>query len=108
MCEAVLLTESTSTPSPSVQQAPVVEVTAYPNPYTDKIVFTIRSHVSGNSSFELVGLLGEKVSTLYQGHIEKDAVKTLIFNAPSTSRKTLIYHLRVGNEIVTGKVIYTN
>ncbi|HMJ46413.1 MAG TPA: hypothetical protein VK498_03745, partial [Ferruginibacter sp.] len=92
----------------AVQQSAIVEVTAHPNPYTDKVVFTIKSQVSGIASFELVGLLGEKVTTLYQGHIEKDAVKTLIYNAPATDRKTLVYKLRVGKEQVTGKVIYPN
>ncbi|HMJ46853.1 MAG TPA: hypothetical protein VK498_05955, partial [Ferruginibacter sp.] len=87
-----------------IQSAPVV-VSAHPNPFTDKVVFTIKSNVSGSASFELVSLLGEKVATLYQGHLEKGAVKTLIYTPKDVSPKTLIYKLRVGNEQVTGKVI---
>jgi hypothetical protein len=85
-----------------------VTVSAYPNPFTDKIVFTIKSKVSGSSSFELYGLLGEKVTTLYQGFIEKDAVKTLIYNVPPASRKSMVYRFRIGKEIVTGTVITPN
>jgi hypothetical protein len=85
-----------------------VEVTAHPNPYTDKVVFTIRSAVSGNSSFEIFGLLGEKVTTLFQGFIEKGAVKTITYDVPTVNRKTLVYQLRIGKEMVTGKVIYPN
>ena len=82
-----------------------VEVSAHPNPFTDKVVFTIRSEVSGMANFELVSLLGEKVATLYQGHVEKGAVKTLIYTPKNISSSTLVYKLRVGNEQVTGKVI---
>ena len=52
--------------------------------------------------------MGENVTTLYQGHIEKDVEKTLIYNAPPANRKTLIYQLRIGNKVVTGKVINVN
>ncbi|MEO6406163.1 MAG: hypothetical protein ABIY51_13075, partial [Ferruginibacter sp.] len=90
------------------QSQPLVEVSAHPNPYTDKVVFTIRSSVSGTSSFELFGLLGEKVTTLYQGFIEKGAVKTITYEVPNVNRKTLVYQLRIGSEMVTGKVIYPN
>jgi len=92
---------------------PVVEqqsisVTASPNPYNDRIVFTIKSNVSGKASFQLVGLLGEKVANLFEGVLEKGAVKTIIYNAPATNRKTMVYQLRVGDETVSGKVLYLN
>ncbi|MEO7266333.1 MAG: hypothetical protein ABIW38_15560, partial [Ferruginibacter sp.] len=90
------------------QSQPLVEVTAHPNPYTDKVVFTIRSAVSGNSSFEIFGLLGEKMITLYQGFIEKGSVKTITYEVPNVNRKTLVYQFRIGKEMVTGKVIYPN
>jgi len=85
-----------------------VTVTAHPNPYNDRVVFTIKSNVSGKASFELVGLLGEKVAKLFEGYIEKDAVKTIIYKAPVTNRKTVVYQLRIGDEVVSGKVIYLN
>ena len=85
-----------------------VEVTAHPNPFTDKVVFTIKSTVSGSATFDLYGLLGEKVTTLYQGFIEKDAVKTVIYEVPPMNRKTMVYQLRIGTERITGKVIYPN
>jgi hypothetical protein len=92
----------------TIAQNADVTVTAQPNPYNDKIVFTVTSKVAGAASFELIGLLGEKVARLYQGNIEKGAVKTFIYNAPATNRKTLIYQFRVGSEVVTGKVLYMN
>jgi hypothetical protein len=85
-----------------------LEVTAYPNPFTDKIVFTIKPLISGYGSFELFGLLGEKVATLYQGNFEKGVNKIIYYSVAELNKKTLIYRFRVGKEIVTGKVIYMN
>jgi len=85
-----------------------ITVTPFPNPYNDRINFTIRSEIAGMGTLELYGLLGEKIQTVYQGHIEKDAVKTVTYAVPATGRKTMIYQFRIGNEIVTGKVLYLN
>jgi SdrD B-like domain len=91
-----------------VGDASLVSVTAYPNPYTDRIVFTIKSSVSGNSSFELFDILGKKVATLYQGYFEKGTVKVITYEVPGASRSTLIYRFTNGNEIKAGKVISLN
>ena len=58
-------------------------VSAYPNPFTDRVVFTIKSTISGNASFELYNLLGQKVTTLYQGAIEKEGGKNLDLRSSS-------------------------
>ncbi|MEO6406661.1 MAG: hypothetical protein ABIY51_03840, partial [Ferruginibacter sp.] len=85
-----------------------VTVSAFPNPYTDKVVFTVESKVAGDATLELFGLLGEKVKTLFDGHIEKDGTRKLIYEAPSHLRKSLVYKFRVGGEVITGKVLYIN
>ena len=98
----------------SAKEAPIemantaVTVSSFPNPYTDRVTFTVKTSVSGMASFELFGLLGEKVSQLYTGHLDAKGVKTLIYNAPQAQRKTLIYRLTVGGKVVTGKVLYIN
>ena len=92
---------------PKVQEKDL-EVTAHPNPFTDRIVFTIKPRISGYGSFELYGLQGEKVATLYQGNFEKGVNKTIYFSVPNFNRRTLVYRFMVGKEIVTGKVISMN
>jgi hypothetical protein len=87
---------------------PSVKVVAMPNPYQDKIVFTITSTESGNSSVDIFDLAGRKVTTLYQGYFEKGTVKTITYNVPVASRNTLIYRFRNGRELTTGKVISIN
>jgi hypothetical protein len=91
-----------------VNPDPQVSVTAYPNPDTDRIVFTIKSAVSGTASLELYNLLGQKVALVYQGAIEENTVRTLVYEVPVTQRKTIVYRLRIGKETVTGTVIAPN
>jgi len=87
---------------------PVVEINAAPNPYSDRITFTVRSQISGNSSFELFGLTGERVAQIYQGRIERNVVRTFSYTPMSINRRTLIYRFSVKGQVVTGKVLHMN
>jgi hypothetical protein len=91
-----------------VNPDPQVSVSAFPNPYTDRIVFTIKSAISGSSSLELYNMLGQKVTTVYQGTIEENTVRTFVYDVPLLQRKTMVYRLRIGKETVTGTVIAPN
>jgi hypothetical protein len=91
-----------------VNPEPKVTVSAYPNPYTDRVVFTIKSNVSGIATFDLYSMLGQKVKTLYHGFIEKGVSKTLIYEVPPANRKTMVYKFKVDKENVTGTVIKPN
>jgi hypothetical protein len=44
-------------------------VKAYPNPFSDRIKFAINSPASGNGSLEVYNIMGQKVKTVYQGHL---------------------------------------
>ena len=98
-----------STPPTEVQatiQAPVpTKVLAAPNPFNDRIRFSLQSAVSGQGSLELYNMLGQKVKVVYQGYIQKGVTRTFEYNVPGTQRANLIYVFRVGDERVTGKLI---
>jgi hypothetical protein len=81
------------------------KVLAFPNPFSDKVRFSLQSAVSGQGSLELYNLLGQKVKTVYQGYIEKGKARTIDYTVPDSQRGSLIYVFRVGNERSTGKVI---
>ena len=87
---------------------PEIAVAASPNPYTDRILFTVSSEVAGMASVELYTLLGQKVADLYKGPIQKGEVKTLTYYPTTNNRKTLVYRMVVAGKVVTGKVIYLN
>jgi hypothetical protein len=87
------------------KEASPTKVLAAPNPFNDKIRFTVQPTVTGQGSLELYNLLGQKVKTVFRGHVEKGQVQYIEYNVPYTKRADLIYIFIVGNQKVTGKLI---
>ncbi|MEP6617102.1 MAG: hypothetical protein ABJA57_11005 [Ginsengibacter sp.] len=81
------------------------KVKAFPNPFNDRVKFSLQSAVSGQGSLELFNALGQKVKTIFQGYVEKGQVRTLEYNVPSVQRNTLIYIFKVGNQKSSGRLI---
>jgi hypothetical protein len=95
---------------PTTQQIIVEEptkVTAYPNPFSNKVKFVVTSAISGKGSLEVYNMLGQKIKSVYQGQI---IAGNQIFelSLPSAQRSNLIYVLRVGDKRVTGKLLHLN
>ncbi len=84
---------------------PKTKVVAAPNPFNDRIRFTLRSAVSGQGSLELYNMLGQRVKTVFQGYVNANQVQTIEYAVPSAQRSNLIYLFRVGTEKTTGKLI---
>ncbi|MGN6164077.1 MAG: hypothetical protein ACTHOF_05990 [Flavisolibacter sp.] len=90
-----------------VQLNEVIEqptVIAAPNPFSDRIKFSIRSPLAGQGSLELYNMLGQKITTVYQGRIEK-GTQNFEYAVPGPQRANLIYLFRIGNYKTTGKLI---
>jgi hypothetical protein len=83
-----------------------LNVSSYPNPYTDKVKFVIQSPVSGPASLEVFNMLGQKVQTVFQGYVEEGSGKLIEYDVPVANRGNLIYILRVGDQQATGKLIH--
>ena len=49
--------------------APSTKVLAAPNPFNDRIRFTLESAVSGRGYLELYNMMGQKVATVLQGYV---------------------------------------
>jgi hypothetical protein len=81
------------------------KVTAAPNPFNDKIRFSLQSNTTGRGSLELYNMLGQKVKTVFEGQVQKGQLQTIEYSVPGTQRSNLIYLFRVGNERVSGKLI---
>ena len=81
-----------------------LNVSAYPNPYTDKVRFVITSPVSGQGTLELFNLAGQKIQTVNTGLVFAGKGQVIEYNVPSAHRTSLIYILRVGGQQVTGKL----
>jgi len=81
------------------------KLVAAPNPFNDRIRFTLQPDVSGQGSLELFNMLGQKVKTIYTGNFEKGKILNLDYNIPYAQRTSMIYVLRIGNERISGKLI---
>jgi hypothetical protein len=81
-----------------------VQVNAAPNPFLNRVRFTIESPVSGQGSLEVFNTLGQKVQTVFQGQIDA-GTRQIDFAVPSSVKSNLIYVFRVGEHQVTGKLM---
>jgi hypothetical protein len=81
------------------------KVLAAPNPFNDRVKFTMESGISGQASLEIYNSLGQQIKVVYQGYIEAGRPMVKEFTVPSVQRGMLVYVFRVGNERVTGKLI---
>ena len=82
-----------------------LKVTAFPNPFSDQIRFVIESDIAGKAVLEVYNLLGAKLQTVYEGHVDANKKLNVDFVVPELQRVHMIYKLRVGNYETTGKLI---
>ena len=82
-----------------------LNVTAYPNPFTDNVRFVIESAVSGQGSLDIYTISGQKLQSVYSGNINAGSNQTINYRVPATSRSTLIYVLKVGDKQAIGKLV---
>ena len=104
VCESPL----TRRPTTAAGEQNVVDqlnVSAYPNPFKDKVTFVIESPVSGQATLEVYNIMGQKLQTVFHGYITAERSQVVEYKSPTASNSTLIYKLRVGTKQVTGKLI---
>jgi hypothetical protein len=80
-------------------------VNAYPNPFTDRVRFVVRSKVSGQGSLEIYNMLGQKIETVYNGNIVAERSQTIEYRTSTKLNGGLIYIFRVGDKQATGKLL---
>jgi hypothetical protein len=80
-------------------------VSAYPNPFTDKVQFNIVSPVSGKASLDVYNVMGQKVGNVYNGYLHAGRSQVIDYNVAG-AKGSLIYTLKVGDKQVNGKVIH--
>jgi hypothetical protein len=82
-----------------------LEVTTYPNPFSDNVRFLINSEVSGKATLEVYDMAGAKLQVVYNGYLYSGKGRIIEYKVPTLYRTNLMYVLRVGDNIVTGKLI---
>jgi hypothetical protein len=82
-----------------------MNVKAFPNPFNDRIQFSIESNVSGKGSLVVYNMIGQKVKTVFEGYVFAGRGQVVDFKVPAASRANLIYILTINGKQRTGKVI---
>jgi hypothetical protein len=82
-----------------------LEVSAFPNPFTDKVKFVIASPVTGQAVLEVFNQLGQQIDVAYRGHVVAGRNQTIEYTVPGVITGALIYKLRVGDQLVSGRLI---
>ena len=95
---------STNTQISQTTASPL-SVSAYPNPFTDKVTFSIVSPVSGKASLDIYNIMGQKLHTAYQGYLFAGRGQVIEYSVPTIYKGSLIYTLRVGDKQVNGKIV---
>jgi hypothetical protein len=85
-----------------------LNVTTYPNPFRDRVKFVFTSPVSGHATLEVYNMVGQKVQTLYNGELKAGVTQMADYRSPLNVNQSLIYKFRVGDKMVTGKLINLN
>ncbi|HEU4903021.1 MAG TPA: hypothetical protein VFT06_09520 [Flavisolibacter sp.] len=82
-----------------------IMVAASPNPFQSNIRFVIQSKVSGNAELGLYNMAGAKVAVPFSGYISAGRSQTVDYTVPSTMRGGLLYMMKVGDKMTSGKLI---
>jgi len=82
-----------------------LNVTVFPNPYNDKLIFRFVAPVTGHARLEVYNLLGQQIGQLNYGMVDKGTQHTIEYHVPAPFRDVLLYRINVGEHFRTGKVI---
>ena len=97
-------TNTYQTPEQKIVVEEQAKVTAYPNPFNDRVKFVVTSSVSGRGNLEVFNMLGQKVKTVFQGNIVA-GTQTFELSLSKQQLANLIYVFRVGDKKVSGKLL---
>ena len=72
-----------------------LKVSAYPNPFVDRVNFVITSSNSGQSILEVFNSLGQQLDVVYRGHLLEGRDQVVEYKVPAIGSNNLIYKLTV-------------
>jgi hypothetical protein len=102
----VLITRIGSQVTPQVVAETGLNVSAYPNPFRDRVNFLINSDVTGQATLEVYNMLGQRIQTVYKGHVMANRAQIVEYRVSSKNLNGgLIYILKQGGKQVTGKLL---
>ncbi|ULQ58040.1 SprB repeat-containing protein [Flavihumibacter rivuli] len=80
-------------------------VTAFPNPFVDRVQFQIKAVETGKVSLEVFNELGQRVSTLFNAQMRQGEVQNVEYKPNQSMTGGLIYRLTSNGKVFTGKLL---
>ena len=96
-----------TTPGITAEAITKLTVSAYPNPFVDKVNFVIASPVSGKAALEVYSIFGQKLQTVFEGYLTAGRSQVVEFRPGAIAAGTLVYRFTINGKQVTGKVMST-
>jgi hypothetical protein len=88
--------------------AEAINMTVFPNPFTDRLYFDFISPAEANARIDLFDMSGKLVKTIFDQTISAGMEYEAEFKPEVIISATYIYRFVLGNEVYHGKVIYMN
>ena len=80
-------------------------VSVHPNPFSDRVNFTVESMVQGQASLKIYNAMGQYVTTLFQGMVSAGKSKDIPYNVPVGSHGNLFYIYEQNDQKITGTLL---
>jgi hypothetical protein len=107
-CDGFVSTQSAkpATGEARLATATKLSVTAYPNPFSDKLRLVIASPEDGKATLELYNMLGQRVHMVYRGNVVAGVNQVVEYTVPVAHQANLLYVLRINGKQASGKLFH--
>jgi hypothetical protein len=104
----VVTAKPASSVAATTESSAAITVKSFPNPFVDRITFTITSPVSGKGVLELYDLTGRRLDVVHAGEFQAGVTKNVEYKVNIAPRSPIMYKFGVGLKTVTAVVIRFN
>jgi hypothetical protein len=103
-----VVTAKSSAVAANEANAAAITVKSFPNPFVDRITFSITSPVSGKGVLELYDLSGRRLDIVLAGEFQAGVTKNVEYKVNLAPRTPIMYKFGVGLKTATAVMIRFN
>ncbi len=103
-CELSSLSRATNTKNIQPENN---NLTAYPNPFSDKVSLSFKAEESGPISLDIYDISGKLISNAYRGSMQKGVIKQVDFKTTNLPEGIYIFSLKTQSGIIQKKLVLT-
>jgi hypothetical protein len=81
-------------------------VSAYPNPYSERVTIEFESPVDTRASVDVFTLTGVRIENLYDGEVKANTVYSFELTEQPSGANMLLYRISTPEGVKTGKLYY--